>query len=176
MKNYKNITYEGYHPRILVTKEFTEKNNFKYCRTQEEILEEANGEGDFLGFGKGILIDYLDWKNAKEFYEDEFVKKVEGGKEKAPEAINDIYQTVQNFLDYMVFGWMKALDERGISASRTINKLSAWLWILGREDLAKMIDNDDLYNPYGTPALIKLCGELDIEAPEDLIKFSKVRV
>jgi hypothetical protein len=35
-----------------------------------------------------------------------------------------------------------------------------------------MITNDDLYNPYGSPALIAVCNELGIKVPDELIEFS----
>lgn len=73
----------------------------------------------------------------------------------------------------MVFGWMKDTDQRGISASRTIDKLSAWLWLMGRNDLAETLNDSSLYNPYGAPALVKVCDEMGIEVPEGVREFSK---
>ena len=130
----------------------------------------------WLDFAADVLSDYISWKNAKQFYNDEYIKSVKSGKEKKPRMITDIYETAQDFLDYMVFGWMKAIDERGISASRTINKLGHWLWLMGREDLKHLINDEDLYNPYGAPALIAVCKKMGISVPKELIEFSKQRV
>ena len=52
-------------------------------------------------------------------------------------------------------------------------KLSAWLWLLNREDLESKIQEDGLYNPYGAPALVEVCKALEINVPESLIEFSK---
>ncbi len=173
-KTYKLKCYEGDHDRILVSKEFVKKNKLKYVRSQKEILERIENDSGF-DFTVDVLADYLNWSTVKQFYKDEYVKKVESGKEKKPKRITDIYETAQDFLDYMVFGWMKAMDRRGISASRTVSKLGHWLWLMGRNDLEIMIHDDGLYNPYGAPALIAVCEEMGIEVPNDLREFSKYK-
>ncbi len=171
-KEYKLKYFPGYHPRIKVTEDFVKRNNLKLVRTEEEIIKRIKNAGWF-DFAAEVLVDYLSWKNAKQFYKDDYVKEVESGKREKPKKITDIYETAQDFLDYMVFGWKKALDKKGLSAIRTINKLSHWLWLMGREDLERLIQNDELYNPYGTPALIAVCEKMGIKVPEDLIEFSK---
>jgi len=172
MKNYEMKCYEGDYERILVTKEFVEKNNLKYSRTEDEIMERIENAGGF-DFASDVLADYLGWEESKKMYKDEFVKEVEEGKKEKPNKIDDIYETAQDFLDYMVFGWMKSKDERGLSAGRTINKLGHWLWLMGRDDLRRLVDDDELYNPYGMPALIKVCEEMEIKVPDDCIEFAK---
>ena len=76
----------------------------------------------------------------------------------------------------MVFAWGKEEDERGLSASRRISKVSAWMWSLGRQDIVSILQDGNLYNPYGAPALIKACKELGIKVPESLLKFARVEV
>ena len=169
---YELKCYKGDHDRILVNKAFVKKNKLKYDRSQKEILERIENSNCF-DFAANVLADYLNWSTAKKFYKDEYVKDVEAGKKKKPKRINDIYETAQDFLDYMVFGWMKAMDGRGISAGRTVNKLGHWLWLMGRDDLKAIINDDDLYNPYGTPALIAVCEKMGVEVPDDLREFSK---
>ena len=171
-KEYKLKCYEGYSPRIKVTKDFVKRNNLRLVRTQKEIIERINND-DIFGFAEDVLLDYLSWKNAKKFYKKEYVKKVEDGKEEKPRRITDIYETAQDFLDYMVFGWMKAVDQRGLSAGRTICKLAHWLWLMGRDDLKALIQDDDLYNPYGAPALIAVCKKMGIKVPKYLTEFAK---
>lgn len=165
--------YEGNHPRIEATKEFMDKNRLNLCRQQQEIKAEVQGHrGALFGFKSGVLLDYLSAQEASEFLSDIGKKEIE----KNPSVWNQItdpLEACQDFLDYMVFAWMKAMDERGLSAARSISKLSAYLWLLGREDLAKKIEDDSLYAPYGTPALIAICEDLGIEAPDDLVEFSK---
>lgn len=177
MKEYRIKCYEGNHPRINVTEEFVTKNNLTLTRTQEEIVERTQEESKkMLGFQVEVLTEYLDWDHAKQFYKEEYVKEVEAGTKEKPQPVTDLYEATQDMLDYLVFGYMKALDERGISASRTIDKLSAWLWLLGRDDLRRLISDDELYNPYGMPALIELTKALGLPVPEDCIAFAEHKV
>ncbi len=125
-----------------------------------------------MDFTPDVLIPALKWDFAKKYLKEDYVEKVEKGEEKF-EYASDIKTIVQEFLDYMVFAWGKAEDERGLSAYRSISKLSAWLWLLNREDLVNTIEDNNLYNPYGAPALIEVCNQLGIEVPESLVEFSK---
>lgn len=169
---YELKCYEGDHDRILVNKEFVENNKLKYVRNEKEILKRIENDSGF-DFARDVLFDYLDWSTIKKFYKDEYVKEVKAGKKEKPKKIVDIYETAQDFLDYMVFGWMKAMDEKGLSASRTVSKLGHWLWLMGKDDLKAIIHDDDLYNPYGAPVLIVVCEKMGITVPDDLREFSK---
>ena len=160
--------------RIAVTDEFIKKNKLHIARTQEAIVHKIGSSTDMLGFKLGVLIDYIDFEHAKPFLKPEYVEKCEKGKEKW-KHITDIKEAVQDFLDYMAFAWRKAIDQRGISAGRSIEKLSTYMWLLGREDLLEILVDDNKYNPYGSPALIECCGKLGIDVPEELMEFSKVR-
>lgn len=174
MKDYELKCLAGTHPRILVTEEFVTKNNLTLARTPEEIMQRMKDNRGLFDFSSEILVEYLPWEMAKASYKEEYQKEVDSGT-KTYVQITDLYEGVQDMLDYMVFGWMKALDQRGISASRTINKVAAWLWLFGRDDLRRLVEDDDIYNPYGAPALIELNKALGIESPEDLIAFAQVK-
>ena len=107
----------------------------------------------------------MPFEDVKDHLTEEFLEKIEKGEAKYVQ-ITDVMEAVQDFLDYMVFAWMKANDERGISAGRSIIKLSAWMKILSRPDVADILNDDSLYAPYGKPALRKACDILGIEAPD----------
>ncbi len=161
--------------RIFTSKEFIERNNLKLKSVDEicEIYKEL-GKDDFLGFSFDVFAKFVPFEKAKYNFEDDFINKVESGLEKWT-FINTIEEASQDFLDYMNFAWGKAEDKRGISASRSIEKLSMFLRIMGREDLAELIDDDDLYNPYGAPALIAVCDKMGIQVPDSLREFAKVK-
>lgn len=163
--------YPGSHPRILVTDEFIERNRLSLRHTPEEIAAKIKKDGDLFSFGPSVWVEYLPWEASKEFLNPEYVTEMEKANTK-PKQITDVREAAQDLLDYMVFGWSKALDERGISASRTINKIAAWLWILGRQDLEELVSRDSLYNPYGMPALIAVSQQLGIEVPSDCREFA----
>lgn len=156
--------------------EFIKINNLSIAKTQSEILQEIKADrGGLFDFTADVLIQFLDWESGKEFYKDEFVKEVnEGTKEKVNSLT--LENGVKEFLDYLEFAWGKAEDQRGLSASRSIQKLSAYLWVFGKEDLKKTLNDDSLYNPYGAPALIKVSEALSINVPESLKEFALEKV
>lgn len=164
------------YDRIMVTPEFIEKNNLK-LRSQEEIAKEMAEiieEKNFMDFRPEVIIHYLNWEHAKPFLTEEYVKAVESG-EKVFKAVDTIEECVQDFLDYMNFAWGKSINQRGISASRSVAKLGMWAWLMNRQDISDVLNDDYLYNPYGAPALIKACEMLGITVPEELIPFSKIK-
>lgn len=167
----------GEHERIEATQEFCDRNKFSLQRTPAEyaaIMDEHTG--GFLDFTHEVIVSFMPFSpETKRFFNDDHVKAVESG-EKEHTVITDIVEAAQELLDYMVFAWDKATSERGISAGRSIQKLSAWLWVLGRTDLSVKIESNRLYNPYGAPALIAICEDLGINVPEYLREFAKQRV
>lgn len=173
---YKNKTYEGEIPtkeiRKFLNNKWIGENKLILSKSSREILDYIEKENDFMGNTIEVLINYLDWDSAKTMFKAEYVEKVDSGKEKWSQ-ITDINEAVADMLDYYSFGLMKALDERGISASRTILKLKAWSWLLGRNDLVEILDDDDNYNPYGMPALIKWAEELGLPVTDNCKEFAK---
>jgi hypothetical protein len=153
-----------------VTQEFINNNKLVLNRTPEEMIEYANAHDGFCTFNKEILLGYMPSEKSVIWIKEEAKKE---HLEKPITVITDIMEAAQDFLDYMVFAWSKALDERGISASRSIDKLGCYSWLMGREDIDNILRNDNLYNPYGTPALIAACEILQINVPQDVIEFSK---
>jgi hypothetical protein len=172
-KEYKLKCYEGYHPRINVSEDFILKNKLSLKKSQDEIVDRIDDESNMFGNATEVLCGYLEWDRAKKFYKGEYVEKVEKGLEEKPKQIDDIYEATQDMMDYLIFGYMKSMDERGLSAGRTIEKLGHWMWLLGRDDLRRLVDDDELYPPYGMPALIALTKELGLDVPQDCIDFCK---
>lgn len=157
--------YEGDEPRINVTDEFVAKNNFKIdLDAARKIVSDESPITDFFGFSIGVAVDYLPFEEAKKHLIEEKWPELEN----TWKPITDVYEAAQDFLDYMVFAWMKAMDERGLSASRSVVKLAAWMHILSRPDVADILMDDGLYDPYGRPALRKACEVLGITFPDYL--------
>lgn len=159
----------------MTIKKLIEKNNL-FLRTQEEIAAKFDilqKSDNLFNFGPEVLLPYLTFENAKSYLKEEYVKKVESGEEKWEVPGFSIEKVAKDFLEYMEFAWGKAEDERGISASRSIQKLSVWLWLMNQDDLKRLIEDDELYNPYGAPALIAVCDKMGIKVPESLREFAK---
>ncbi len=89
------------------------------------------------------------------------------------EVKTTLVETAQDFLDYMQLAWEKALNQMGIGALQSIDTLGALLKRLSREDLHDLIHCKDLYAPYGSPALIRVCSEMGIRYPKCLLSFSR---
>lgn len=153
------------------------ENNKLQLRTPDELatkFDELQKSSGMFDFRPEVLISYLTFESAKPYLNEDYVKEVESGT-KQWEQIITIEKCAEDFLDYMKFAWGKAEDERGLSASRSVQKLGMWLWIMNRDDLRRIIEDDELYNPYGAPALIEVCDTMGIEVPNSLREFAKVK-
>lgn len=119
-------------------------------RTQQEILDkiESVKDSDFFGMLRGFLMEYLDRDHIVPFL-------AEGVKpEEWEPASQDREAILKEMLDYMPFAWEKANDCRGISAGRSMDHYTAWVWMLGDDDkLGELRD----YQFYGKTNLIKIC-------------------
>lgn len=108
---------------------------------------DANGwkAGDFFGFGHEVLVSCLDFEHAKPFLKADMT--ADGwhpllGREK-------VLTEMKRYLD---FAWGKAEDHRGLSAGRSVVKLTTFAWVLGMDSLIKEIDAAP-YAYYGCPKL-----------------------
>ena len=165
MKTYKQKFYHGDEDRILVTSEFVKQNKLQInLEVAKNIVENP---ASFFCFELEVAINFLSFGDAKKYFTDEYLATVSSGKAEHHQ-ITDVLEATQDFLDYMVFAWSKAMDERGLSASRSITKLATWMRILDRPDVAEVLENDELYNPYGRRALRKACEMLGIICPSYL--------
>ena len=128
----------------------------KTSRTQIEIMNRINevAEHDFFGAQTGDLISFLDFDHAQGFIK-------EGTTREQWEAITKAITSPANCIaDYMGFAWGKANNRRGLSAGRSIDHMRAWLWLDGKDDLAKQIED---YEYYGKPQLVAVCDEYGID-------------
>jgi len=176
MKTYEcNLLYLDY-PRISVSEDFIKTNRLYLSRSVDNIINKIKDSKSILNFDSEVLIKYLPWNDITSVFLKEILKQ-EIFEECVADPqrwrfIDDIAESVQDFLDYMVFAWGKAFNQRGLSASRSIDKLSTYLWLFGKDDLVEIIQDDSLYDPYGMPALLAVCKKLNIYVPEECIEFA----
>ena len=128
-------------------------------RTQDEILEQLTviEKGDVLGFGRSVLIDFLDYEHAAPFLKEE-VTKAEWDEVRKDEPLAEIR-------DYLPFAWEKANNYHGISAYRSLVKIEQWAWMSGNEELMRMV-NSDSYGAYGKNQLRAVTVHLGMDASQ----------
>lgn len=122
-------------------------------RTQQEILDriEEVKNDDLFGTQRQDLIVYLTFDNAKPFLVDGVTADQWPEENKSPKEI---------MIEYMPFAWDKANDKRGLSALRSMEHYTSWLWLDGDEVLYKTLFD---YEYYGKPQLIEICKYLGID-------------
>jgi hypothetical protein len=112
-------------------------------RTQDEILQRitAVADDDFLGWRRQVLIEALDYEHARGYLPDTTADQWAGLR------TADVEQAAR---EYLTFAIGKIVDHRGISASRSVDKLTEMAWLLGRDDVVAAMDAAD-YPQYGAP-------------------------
>lgn len=125
-------------------------------RTQQEILNriEEIEDDDFFGHQRGDLIEYLDFENAKKFLKDGTTA------EQWNEYQKEVLPPREKMIDYLAFAWEKAYGERGLSAARSMDHYTSWLWLDGDEELHKTLA---FYTDYGKPQLEDICRYLGVD-------------
>lgn len=132
-------------------------------RTPEEIVEwyreRRDGQEDFFGvIGQDVLI-YVPFETVREFLKPE---TTEAGWEAEPLTDEGV---IGRMRDYMEFAWDKALGERGISSSRSIDHFRAWLFLLGDDELLAFAGDEGNYPQYGKPILVRICEKYGFPMP-----------
>lgn len=130
-------------------------------QTQEAILAEiervAQTVDDFFGSQRQELTHALTFESAKPFL-------VEGATSAMWDAAKP-YLTDEDVrvaaADYLDFAIGKALNHRGLSASRSISHFLGWAFLLGGEEARQQIEDAE-YTNYGAPQLEKAAEVLGI--------------
>ena len=126
-------------------------------RTEKEILERLTHKDctdDIFGAYAGRLLDGLSYDAAvaRELVGTEFMAKVAAGEAEKWAPLTDEKARAE-ILSYLEFAWDKANNKRGLSAGRSIAHFSALTWLIGDDDAAAFLANDNHYAPYGKPML-----------------------
>lgn len=129
-------------------------------RTFEDIVERIKNRSSIFGFDAEAIIDFLPFDQAKQFLK-------EGVKEEDWKTVPLTREGVLDKMrDYMDFAWEKAENHRGISASRSVEKMGVWLWLLGDDELLKQFE-DTPYTNYGVPKLMFICQKFGFPFPDN---------
>jgi hypothetical protein len=117
------------------------------ARTQDEIVArlEAVKDDDWLGFKHDVLVPQLDFEHARPYLKPTATAESWNNKGE-PTAV----EVETEAAGYLTFAIGKIVDHRGISASRSVDKLTEYAWLLGRDDVVAAMDEAD-YPQYGAP-------------------------
>jgi hypothetical protein len=138
-------------------------------RSVNEIIKRIKEtQEEIFGFQPEVLVNYLPHPEASKFLKDPPEAK-HWNKVKFPLTREKALDEMSN---YMIFALEKARDHRGLSASRSISKMQAWLWLL--KDDEKI--NWDNYENYGVPILQQICALYKLPFPvdnEEMVNMSR---
>lgn len=80
-------------------------------------------------------------------------------------------QTKEEAISYLHFAFDKAIHHRGISASRSVQKMREYAWLLGLEEAVKFSEQDSNYINYGVPILKNMAKALGVELPKEIASW-----
>ena len=133
-------------------------------RTQEEIIQriKANEKNLFFTMTAGDLMKYLPFDIVKEYLEEGLTPS------DWKMFILTKASVIAEMVEYLPFAFMKAEDQRGLSASRSIQHILNWLWLIKDYEMFEFANDDDNYFEYGRPILNKVKAKYD---PEGIYKY-----
>ncbi len=134
-------------------------------RTQDEIVQQIKKDsGGFINFAPEVLTPYLDFDHVREYLKDGTTAADWEGS-RASYTRESVLEEAKTYMrDY---GWPKAADHRGISAHRTVQKMEAWLWLIGEDELVEACQDESQYAQYGAQILKAICEKLGWPMPDD---------
>jgi hypothetical protein len=72
---------------------------------------------------------------------------------------------------YLDFAFGKALDHRGISAGRSVQKMAEYAWLLCLDEAVAFAEDDSNYPNYGVPVLKHMAKALGVGMPPEIEKW-----
>jgi hypothetical protein len=135
--------------------------------TQKEIVERVKEkQKQLFNFESEVLVPYLSFKSAKPFLTEEATEE-KWEKHRSKLTKTEILKDAKIYMKEI--GWPKCQDHRGISASRTLMKMQAWVWLLGDDKVLRKIERmvDNNYAQYGAPVLDFICNHYGWPIPKD---------
>jgi hypothetical protein len=135
-------------------------------RSQDEIVKWLRPKADLFGFCLEAASPFLDFDHLRPCLRDDLSEEeIAHAKafETKPLTREALIETMR---DYMDFAWEKAIDERGISASRSVEKFATWLYMLGDDQLVLFAEDDDNFPMYGKPVLRRICESYGFAIPD----------
>ena len=128
-------------------------------KTIEEVAEHIKLKSGFFDFTFDALVEFTTFDALKALG---LLKEDAEPWDTTKDAPRTREGVVEVMRDYMSFAWEKCRDHRGLSASRSVNRFEAWLWILDEP-----LDVEEVgYANYGAPFLMAICEKYGFDVPE----------
>lgn len=121
-------------------------------------------KNDLLGMTYGDIVDCLSYEKAKEYLTDDYIKKIESGEVKW-EEYNE-YTIIKKIKEYLNFAWVKANNQRGLSASRSIKHFQNWFYMFNNKYCNELVKVLEDYEYYGKPWLVIISKLMDVDWKE----------
>ena len=136
-------------------------------RTRDEIVARIKHveKSDWLGTQFGDLANYLDAATLKPL-----VKPDADLSNWQPEELTR-ENVIKKMLEYLDFAFEKASSHRGISASRSVEHMQSYLWLLGDDELLAFATSGGNYANYGVPILKRIAIKYDKTMPENILNW-----
>jgi hypothetical protein len=133
-------------------------------RTPTEIHEriKAVRADDWLGFRREILVPALPFGEARRYLKAD-AEITEAGWKASQEGAGPLDTQARAYLEFAIG---KIDDHRGISASRSVEKLTEYAWLLGRDDVVTAMDEEP-YGQYGAPKVKAFATGMGYPWPDD---------
>lgn len=140
-------------------------------KTQEEIYKYVKGGIDpYFDFRMQCLGPFLSYDYIKEWLNDGARAESEsGGKVWKSVPLNEGAILAQ-MEGHMPFAWDNCLGERGLSASRSVDRFGHWIWALGNDSDWKTY-LDENYGWYGDNQLRWVCERYNFPIPAERLAF-----
>jgi hypothetical protein len=128
-------------------------------RTQDEIKARYEAENDMFGFAREVLAESMNLTSLAAHGYD--ITQLDGWE---PVAGDKLETNAREYLDFAI---EKIEGHRGISASRSVDKLTAYAWLLGRDDVVQAMAEAG-YAQYGAPKIKAFATTLGWRWPDDV--------
>lgn len=127
-------------------------------RTSAEIYARAQSAVDMFGFARNLLLPYCDYETVLPLLNDGVTA------EDWAQDAEDSAKVGIEARGYYEFALTKIEGERGISAERSVIKLTEYAWLMGRDDVVAAMDAAP-YPPYGAPKVAVFGKALGFDFP-----------
>jgi hypothetical protein len=121
----------------------------------EKYAQAEPGFKEVLDFHYADLLQFIPYNKVKQFLEPD-VTREKWRQYYRPLTVKYVLDVMR---DYMKFAWKKCLNERGLSAMRSLAHFRAWLWILQDYEALQFINLIGHYGCYGAPCLKYICDK-----------------